>query len=153
MSKSTPNIVPERLHIVIGVVLDTDGKVLISKRRDDAHQGSLWEFPGGKLESGEGAEQALARELSEEIGIQVKACLPCHQLTHDYPDRQILLDAWWVRGFDGIASGREGQPVSWVAIDELADYEFPVANQALLAHLKAIEASGQVPGRLKGLPT
>ena len=84
----------KRLHVAAGVIRGADGHVLIAKRPLDKHQGGLWEFPGGKVEEGETAEAALARELAEELGIAVIAARPLIQVRHDYPDKQVLLDVW-----------------------------------------------------------
>jgi len=132
-----PNTAPERLHIVIGVVVREDGHVLIARRPEGVHLAGLWEFPGGKVEPGETAREALARELQEELGIVVQAARPFTALTHDYPERNILLDAWWVSDFDGTPIATSGQPLQWVPLSRLAEFDFPPANRELLARLAA----------------
>jgi len=102
--------------------------VLVALRPDHLHQGGLWEFPGGKVESGEDVLEALARELHEELGITVRAARPLIRIYHDYDDRSVLLDVWRVTGFAGEPQGREGQPVEWVTPDQLAKRQFPEAN-------------------------
>jgi 8-oxo-dGTP diphosphatase len=119
---------PAPLHVVAAVVVDAAGQVLIARRPDHLHQGGLWEFPGGKLEPGESPRQALARELHEELGIEVTAARPLIKVHHAYPDRRVLLDVWRVSAFSGEAHGREGQPVRWVAPEALPDHSFPAAN-------------------------
>lgn len=120
------------VHVAVGVILDAGDRILLSRRHADSHQGGLWEFPGGKLEHGESLQQALERELEEELGILIGAISPLLEVSHDYGDKQVLLDVWCVRQFSGEAQGREGQPLAWVAADELASYRFPVANEPIV---------------------
>lgn len=120
------------VHVVVGVVYDSIGRVLIARRGDHQHQGGLWEFPGGKVEPGESPLMALTRELKEEIGINVLAAKALTKIEFHYPDKSILLDVHSVRSFTGQAYGREGQPISWVAPERLRDYSFPAANALIL---------------------
>lgn len=115
-----------------GVIVDPDGRILIAKRSDSAHQGGLWEFPGGKLETGEERVTALRRELQEELGISVIDAHPLIDIRHDYADKSIRLDVWKVTRFSGEAYGAEGQPVRWVESHELADFDFPAANRPIV---------------------
>lgn len=116
------------VHVAVGVVLDDSSRVLIARRAARSHQGGLWEFPGGKVESGETVLQALARELEEELGIRIAGSSPLLEVHHDYGDKAVLLDVHLVSEFSGTAQGLEGQPVSWVLVGELAKFEFPAAN-------------------------
>jgi 8-oxo-dGTP diphosphatase len=120
----------KQIHVAVGVIRNTSGEILIALRHPDSHQGGLWEFPGGKVEPNETVQVALARELEEELGIAVQPsdCQPLIEIHHDYGNKQVLLDVWWVSDFDGEPSGREGQPLRWVAVSELVDYAFPAAN-------------------------
>ena len=120
-------------EVAAGAVIDSQGRVLIARRPDHVHQGGFWEFPGGKLEPGETARQALDRELHEELDIQVTAASPLITLQHDYPDRRIRLHVWKVEAFAGIARGKLGQPIRWVEKHELTGYTFPEANQPIVA--------------------
>jgi len=124
-----------RQHIVAAAIV-RDGRVLLARRHADAHQGGLWEFPGGKVERGEDARTALARELDEELGITLESARPLIALPHDYSDKSILLDVWRVDGFAGEAYGREGQPVTWVAIDQLQRHDFPRANLPVITAMQ-----------------
>ena len=117
-----------RLHVAVGVIRDHAGNILISKRHRNSHQGGLWEFPGGKVEPGESVQSALRRELHEELGITVESTEALIRIEHDYSDKQVLLDVWWVTGFSGLEQGLEGQPLRWVSPQQLADFEFPAAN-------------------------
>ncbi len=123
----------KRIHVAAAVIRGTDGRVLIARRADSQHQGGLWEFPGGKVEEGEAVQAALARELQEELGIVLSAARPLIKVKHDYPDKQVLLDVWEVSAFTGEPHGAEGQPLAWVAPRELAQYDFPAANQPIVA--------------------
>ncbi|SDR77984.1 8-oxo-dGTPase [Halopseudomonas xinjiangensis] len=121
-----------RIHVMAAVIRDPAGRILIAKRPDHAHQGGLWEFPGGKLEPGEQRNVALARELREELGITVARARPLLDIHHDYPDKSIRLDVWQVDEFEGVAHGAEGQPIRWVAADDLDEYAFPEANAPIV---------------------
>lgn len=132
MSGGTPVIV----HVAVGVILNQTGQVLIARRPDSAHQGGLLEFPGGKCEQGESVEDALRRELQEELGIAVLACHPLCKIQHDYGDKHVLLDVWVVDQFAGQPLGREGQPLQWLSIGSLSAADFPAANRSIINHLR-----------------
>ena len=125
----------KHVHVAVAVIRDGNGQILISKRPDHVHQGGLWEFPGGKVEGGETLEQALARELFEELGITLNACQPLLEIRHDYPDKSVFLDVWLVTDFAGAPYGREDQPVCWVTPETLVEYQFPEANQPIIEAL------------------
>jgi 8-oxo-dGTP diphosphatase len=120
------------LHVAAAVVRDGNGRILITQRAKHAHQGGLWEFPGGKLEAGETPQQALVRELREEVGIEVKTAQPLIKVRHDYGDRRVLLDVWTVGEFDGEAWRCEGQALQWIAPQQLSDFAFPAANLPII---------------------
>jgi 8-oxo-dGTP diphosphatase len=129
MTKSNPSSIFENaLHVAVGVIKNTNGEILIAQRPLSVHQGGLWEFPGGKVETGESVIEALRRELQEELAIHVEHCEPLIKIRHDYPDLSVLLDVWTVDKFSGTAHGKEGQAVRWVKISELSHYDFPAAN-------------------------
>lgn len=117
-----------RIHVMAAVIRGRDGRILIAKRPDHAHQGGLWEFPGGKLEPGEARLAALERELYEELGIRITRARPLIDIRHDYADKSIRLDVWQVDDFEGEPHGAEGQPIRWVDARELSQYAFPAAN-------------------------
>ena len=121
------------LPVVAAVISDSAGRILIARRADSSHQGGLWEFPGGKVEFGEAVKTALARELEEELGIGVMNARPLIRVPHDYGDKRVLLDVWWVDAFDRPPHGREGQPIVWVWPEALTDYEFPAANRSIVS--------------------
>ena len=122
----------KRVHVAAAVIRGADGRILIAKRADTQHQGGLWEFPGGKLEEGETPRAGLARELKEELGITVLDARPLIKISHDYPDKHVLLDVWEVMQFSGEPKGIEGQPLAWVASRELRNYDFPEANHPIV---------------------
>lgn len=124
------------IHVVAAALIDGDGRVLLARRHDDAHQGGLWEFPGGKLEPGEAVEVGLARELDEELGVALGASRPLIRVTHHYPDRSVLLDVHRVDAWRGEPHGREGQPIEWVAIGDLRDYPMPPADVPIVTALQ-----------------
>ena len=121
--------------IAIGVLRNARHEILIARRHADAHQGGLWEFPGGRVEPGESVEQALAREFDEELGLRVDASRPLCRISHDYGDRQLSLEVREVTAAHGDAHGREGQAIEWLAAEALWQRDFPAANQAILRAL------------------
>lgn len=122
----------EPLQVAVGVVKNTAGQILISLRDRSLHQGGLWEFPGGKIERMETAEQALSRELKEELDINVEAAIPLITVGHQYPDLFVQLQVFLVEKFSGRARGCEGQLFKWVSPDELDHYAFPAANRPII---------------------
>lgn len=127
------------LHVAVAVIRDDQNRVLIAKRSAYVHQGNRWEFPGGKVETGETVSQALTRELQEELGITPQALLPLLRVHHHYPDKEVCLDVWETRSFTGTPSGRLGQAIRWVAVSELTLFEFPAANLAIIAAIRLPE--------------
>lgn len=128
-----PNIAPKkRVHVAVGVISDGANKILVARRAEHLHQGGLWEFPGGKVEAGESVRDALQRELVEELAIDVVESQPLLTIAHDYNDKAVLLDVWWVASFQGEPHGREGQPLRWVDVAELKQLAFPAANVPII---------------------
>lgn len=118
----------ETVHVAVGVIVNDQDEVLVSRRHAQSHQGGLWEFPGGKVESGESVETALQREFLEELGIEVSAAFPFKKIFHDYGDKSVCLDIWRVADFHGQPRGLEGQPVEWCPVSQLHKRSFPAAN-------------------------
>ena len=116
------------VHVAAAVIGREDDAVLLALRPTNKHQGGLWEFPGGKVESGENVRDALCRELDEELGIQVLEASPLISVRHDYDDKSVKLDVWRVTKFSGAARGCEGQEIRWVPLCDLGAYQFPAAN-------------------------
>lgn len=124
------------LQVAVGVVKNPEGKILISRRHAALHQGGLWEFPGGKIEASETVEQALLRELKEELNITATAATPLITVNHQYPDLTVQLNVFLVEQFLGEATSCEGQPFKWVAPAELDHYAFPFANQPIITAVR-----------------
>ncbi|MDP5131665.1 MAG: 8-oxo-dGTP diphosphatase MutT [Paraglaciecola sp.] len=120
------------VDVAVGVIKRQD-MIYISKRADNLHQGGLWEFPGGKKEAHETIEDALCRELLEEVNISVLVQTPLMVIEHDYGDKKVRLDVRVVEQFNGEPSPQEGQLAKWVTIANLHDYAFPEANLAIIA--------------------
>jgi 8-oxo-dGTP diphosphatase len=127
------------IHVAVGALQAGDGRILVSKRPDGAHQGGLWEFPGGKLEAGESVSDALARELYEELGVRLRHSQPLIRLRHDYGDRRVLLDVHRVLAFTGEAQGCEGQPLRWLHPAAMQAAEFPAADRPIINALRLPE--------------
>jgi 8-oxo-dGTP diphosphatase len=135
--------VKTHIHVAAGVILNSENHVLLALRPKHKHKGGLWEFPGGKLEAGETAQAALARELLEEINLVVLESSPFLVIEHDYGDKQVTLDVWLVTRFEGLPHGSEGQEIAWVGIADLPRYEFPEANAGIVAALCQPDAKGR----------
>jgi len=122
-----------RTHVAVGVIYNSDkDKVLITKRTDKQHLGGFWEFPGGKVESNENVLSALSRELFEELGIVVKSAEQLSIISHDYPNKKVLLDVWNIHEWSGEPVSRENQEITWSKIDNLHNYKFPEANRYII---------------------
>ena len=127
------------LLVVAAALVDADGRVLVSQRPEGRSMAGLWEFPGGKLESGERPEQALVRELAEELGLAVgEACLtPLTFASHAYPEMHLLMPLYLCRRWKGVAQGREGQELRWMRPCDLSALQMPPADLPLIPTLVA----------------
>lgn len=121
-------------------LIDADGRVLLAQRPAGKPMAGLWEFPGGKVESGELPEETLIRELKEELAITVReACLaPLTFASHSYPDFHLLMPLYVCRRWEGTVTAMEKQQLAWVKPNRLRDYEMPPADVPLIAHLMAL---------------
>ncbi|MGH8505700.1 MAG: Nudix family hydrolase [Stenotrophobium sp.] len=126
---------PPLIAVAAGVLCNAAGEVLIAQRPAGKIAAGLWEFPGGKIESGETPYQALVRELGEELGVQVRQARPLIRVTHDYSDRRVLLDTWCVTAFDGEPHGREQQALAWVMPSRLREYPLLAADHPIVTAL------------------
>lgn len=124
----------KQVHVAVGVVQNEEGQILLAKRPDDKHQGGKWEFPGGKVETGEGVLDALVREFREEVNISLQPTSSKHLITRsfDYGNKRVVLDTWLISEFSGQPTGMEGQEVQWVDQDKLWSFDFPKANLSIL---------------------
>ncbi len=125
-----PNIGPE-IQVACALIW-RDGQILLSKRHQSAHQGGLWEFPGGKFETGEDSRGCLNRELEEELGIRIRDAEFMFQIPFNYYDKAIRLWVYEVFAFDGEPQGLEGQAVQWFSADAVKTLQFPKANDAVV---------------------
>ena len=121
-------------------LVDADGRVLLAQRPAGKTLAGLWEFPGGKIETGERPEQSLIRELKEELGISVKEdCLaPLTFASHAYAEFHLLMPLYVCRRWEGTVTALEGQKLAWVRPNRLRDYEMPPADIPLISHLMAL---------------
>lgn len=126
------------LLVVAVALIDVDGRVLIAQRPADKAMGGLWEFPGGKVEAGERPEQALIRELREELAIDVsEACLsPFVFTSHAYDSFHLLMPLYLCRRWEGVVVNREHAALAWVKPARLSDYPMPPADVPLVAWLR-----------------
>ena len=128
----------KRLLVCAVALIDADGRVLLAKRPQGKTLAGLWEFPGGKVEEGERPEEALIRELKEELGIDVtESCLaPLTFASHAYENFHLLMPLFVCRRWKGIAKGIEGQELKWVYAKDLRSMPMPPADVPLIAHLQ-----------------
>ena len=128
------------VFVVACALVDTDGRVLIAERPAGKAMAGLWEFPGGKVHADERPEDALIRELWEELGIVVnEACLaPLTFASHTYPDFHLLMPLYVCRRWEGTVSAQEGQKLAWVRPNRLKDYPMPPADIPLISHLTTL---------------
>jgi 8-oxo-dGTP diphosphatase len=129
------------ISVAAGVLLDRDGRALIAQRPGGAHQEGWWEFPGGKIRADETPLQGLVRELSEEIGIEVRSADELLTYDHEYPDRIVRLHVWRVTDYAGRPSGMENQPLRWVAIGDLMVEDLLPADEPIVAALQQMVSS------------
>ena len=109
------------IHVACGVLVNVAGEVLLAQRPEGKIAAGYWEFPGGKIEAGESALQALSRELHEELGVTVLEASPLIRFRHDYSNRTVVLDTWCVTAFDGVPRSCEGQALRWLAVPRFAE--------------------------------
>ena len=119
-------------------LIDPDGRVLLAQRPEGKSMAGLWEFPGGKVEAGETPEDALVRELHEELGIETwSSCLaPLTFASHTYDDFHLLMPLFACRKWDGIVQGKEGQKLAWVQAKALKEYPMPPADIPIISILR-----------------
>jgi 8-oxo-dGTP diphosphatase len=132
-----------RLVLVAACALiDSDGRVLIARRPEGKPMAGLWEFPGGKIETGERPEDTIIREMQEELSVTIREpCLaPFVFASHSYPDFHLLMPLFLCRRWEGVVRPTEGQEVAWVRPKDLASesspYAMPAADRPLLPLLR-----------------
>jgi 8-oxo-dGTP diphosphatase len=124
-----------RLRVVAAALFDDAGRVLIAERPAGKHMAGWWEFPGGKVGEGEADDQALVRELREELGIEAGAVAEIMMLSHEYPDRIVDLVLWRAALLEGEPRGLDGQRLKWVAPAGLATERLLEADKPFIAAL------------------
>ncbi|NGY05783.1 Nudix family hydrolase [Solimonas terrae] len=124
------------IEVAAGCLIDTQGRVLIAQRPIGKIAAGQWEFPGGKIEAGESAYEALRRELHEEIGIDIEAAQPLIRIVHDYSERRVRLDCWKVLRWRGEPAGREAQALAWVTPQTITDYPILAADAPIISALR-----------------
>ena len=129
--------------IAVGVVFDDAGRVLIQRRPEGGMLGGLWEFPGGKQEPGEAVEETCAREVREELGVEVAVGPPVARVEHAYSHFRITLHAFRCRWVSGEPRTETGEPWLWAEVSALDDYAFPRANRRVI---EALQAEARAPG-------
>ena len=124
--------------VVAAALIDADGRVLLAQRPKGKALEGLWEFPGGKMDPGEAPEDALIRELREELGIEVKpACLaPLTFASHSYEDFHLLMPLYVCRRWEGLVQPLDQQALKWVRPKDLRSYPMPPADAPLIPHLE-----------------
>lgn len=121
--------------IVVAAVTLRDGKVMICQRKPEAHNGLKWEFPGGKIEAGESPEAALARELSEELAIDVRVGRVCDAVYYRYPDRDVLVLFYLCEIVSGEPRTVDCNDIRWVTLEALKGYDFAGADAVFVDRL------------------
>lgn len=126
---------PDRVDVVAAAITDARDRVLLARRTEGRDLAGLWEFPGGKREPGESPEQALSRELQEELGIDVRIGEPLIAVAQQYPHKRLRLDVRMVTHWQGTPRGHEGQALAWVPREKLVGYAMPPADRPVVAAL------------------
>lgn len=124
------------IAVAAGCLINSRGEVLICQRPPGKIAAGKWEFPGGKIEPGETPRQALARELHEELGLHVREARPLIRVTHDYRDRQVVLDTWRITNWDGEPQSKDGQDFCWAAPERLGEWDLLAADRPIVAALR-----------------
>jgi len=121
---------------VSAALIFRDGKLLITQRHAKAHLGGRWEFPGGKREAGETFEQCLAREIREELGVEIAVGELFEEISHDYPEKSVHLKFFLCKLLSGEPEPLDCAAVKWIDKAGLDAHEFPAADAQLLEKLK-----------------
>lgn len=120
------------IKAVVGILRNADGEILIAERRQDQFMGGFWELPGGKIETGESNEASLARELKEELNVDICAPSLMHTMCYQYPEKTVYLWIYTIDSFDGEARGAEGQNIIWCPAEKLNDFNLLPTMKAII---------------------
>lgn len=126
---------PLVVEVAAGLIRDTAGRILVTRRRRGSHLEGLWEFPGGKLEAGETPAACLTRELTEELSATFAVGDLVETVRWEYPDRTVVIHFFDCRHTFGEIAPTQDQAMEWVELARLRDYEFPPADRELIARL------------------
>ena len=140
-------MLPAAMHVMAGVLLDPAGRVLLAQRPPGKHLAGMWEFPGGKLEPGEDRLDGLARELREELGIEIDpgSAAALVQVPWDRAERPLVLDAWCVRRWHGAPRALEGQELRWQQPRVIDSAALAPADRLILQALVRRPEAASVP--------
>lgn len=140
-----PEVNKKMVLVVAAALINKDGQVLLAQRPEGKAMAGLWEFPGGKIESGETPEQALSRELQEELQVEVAGSdlVPITFASHSYESFHLLMPTFACYKWEGEPMPAEGQTLAWVAADELTSYEMPAADIPLIEPISAAMAKAR----------
>jgi 8-oxo-dGTP diphosphatase len=138
-SNHRSSIVNRKIIEVSAALIFHGGKILITQRHSNAHLGGLWEFPGGKRESGESFEDCLVREIREELGIEISVGELFEEISHDYPEETVHLKFFVCHLESGEPQTLGCAAFRWIRQSELGDFEFPAADARLLEKLHELK--------------
>jgi 8-oxo-dGTP diphosphatase len=127
------------VRVVAAVIPDGEQRVLVTQRTAGKALAGKWEFPGGKVESGEPEAAALRRELQEELGVQVESARAVFALTHEYPEQHVELSVWMIDEYSGVPRGLEGQPLRWERLAALRELPLLPADLPIIDWLETTE--------------
>jgi 8-oxo-dGTP diphosphatase len=124
------------IRVVAGALFDSQGRVLIAQRPAGKHMAGRWEFPGGKIDTGESELEALRRELLEELGVRLEAAERMLELSHDYAERRVKLSMWRVTAYRGEPRTLDGQALKWVHPADLTNEDLLEADRPIVQALQ-----------------
>jgi len=127
---------PEKPFIrVAAALIEEKGRYLITRREEGVHLGGLWEFPGGKCETGESFESCLQREILEELGVEITQPQFFMTQDHEYPEKKVELKFFFCSILKGEPRPLACAEICWVKPEELEAFEFPPADQPVVSQL------------------
>ncbi|WP_424948084.1 (deoxy)nucleoside triphosphate pyrophosphohydrolase [Candidatus Spongiihabitans sp.] len=127
-----------RLYVVVGVLRNPQGQLLVQQRLPGKPCAGQWEFPGGKVEKNESPQQALIRELNEELGVSIKNIIPLTQIAHDYDHANVWLDVYLIDNFEAQVINLEAQNFAWKTIEEIREMDVLAAVHPILDVVKSL---------------
>jgi 8-oxo-dGTP diphosphatase len=130
------NLALPHKQIGVAVIWDRFGQILIDRRKAGGTMGGLWEFPGGKIESGETVAECIVREIREELAIEITVGEHLMSIDHTYPTFQLTLIVYHCQHISGIPQPIESEEICWVNVSDLDNYQFPAANIAIINALQ-----------------